>query len=81
MKQERGRVRWAWERIPGIQHNEALDARNYALAALRILDPNMDAVADRLRAVRSGGDAAKPETGPKNRTRVKKSNLMGGDAW
>ena len=81
MKQERGRVRWAWERIPGIQHNEALDARNYALAALRILDPNMDAVADRLRAVRRGGDATKQEPQTKKRTRVKKSNLMGGDAW
>jgi phage terminase large subunit GpA-like protein len=53
-KTERGRTRWAWERIPGIQHNEALDARNYAMAALRILDPNMDAVAARLRQMRNG---------------------------
>lgn len=79
MKSERGRVRWVWERIKGIQHNEALDARNYALAALRILDPNMDAVAARLKQVRGGENQTAPE--PKKKTRVKKSSLMGGDVW
>ena len=80
LKQERGRSRWAWERIPGIQHNEALDARNYALAALRILDPNMDAVASRLRAVREGVSQTKTEP-KKRRSRVSKNRAAAGDDW
>jgi phage terminase large subunit GpA-like protein len=49
MKTDRGRTRWAWEKLPGHERNEALDCRNYALAALRILDPDMDRVEARLR--------------------------------
>ena len=83
MKTERGRTRWAWERIPGIQHNEALDARNYALAAFRILDPNMDAVANRLRSIRSETDETAVERQPKKkRSRIKRnSRISGGDEW
>ena len=49
MKTERGRTRWAWEKLPGHERNEALDCRNYAQAALHILDPDMDAIEKRLR--------------------------------
>lgn len=49
LKTERGRTRWAWVKLPGHERNEALDCRNYALAALRILSPDMDAVENRLR--------------------------------
>ena len=78
-KTDRGRTRWVWERIPGIQHNEALDARNYAMAALRILDPNMDAVAARLRAARSG---EKPKTEPpKRKGGVVKRGISEGSDW
>jgi len=49
MKTDRGRTRWAWEKLPGHERNEALDCRNYALAALRVLDPDMDRVEARLR--------------------------------
>jgi phage terminase large subunit GpA-like protein len=49
MKTDRGRTRWAWEKLKGHERNEALDCRNYALAALRVLDPDMDKVEARLR--------------------------------
>lgn len=80
MKSERGRTRWAWERIQGIQHNEALDARNYALAALRILDPNMDAVESRLRSVRSGSSTESKKQ-PVRRRGVVKKNSISTDDW
>jgi phage terminase large subunit GpA-like protein len=41
--------KWQWVILPGHTRNEALDCRNYALAALRILDPDMDAVRRRLK--------------------------------
>lgn len=49
MKVSNGRTRWVWEKLPGHERNEALDCRNYAAAALRVLDPDMDAVEQRLR--------------------------------
>ena len=81
VKTERGRTRWAWERIQGIQHNEALDARNYALAALRILDPNMDAVERRLREARTGHrPTTNAEAKTQQRKKVKRS-IASGDDW
>jgi len=79
MKSDRGRTRWAWEKIPGHERNEALDCRNYALAALRIIDPDMDAVAARL----NGLAAQKQEQPTQNRRRsvVRNSRISGGDDW
>jgi phage terminase large subunit GpA-like protein len=75
MKVERGRTRWAWEKLPGHERNEALDCRNYAMAALRVLDPDMDAVERRLKG--------RPEVSteqPKRRGVIKRSvDSMGGD--
>ncbi len=34
-----------WEKIPGHERNEALDCRNYANAAFRVLHPNLDRIA------------------------------------
>ncbi|KUO72701.1 MAG: terminase [Desulfosporosinus sp. BRH_c37] len=42
---------WAWEKLPGHTRNEALDCRNYALAGLKIIDPDMDAVERRIKGV------------------------------
>lgn len=77
MKSERGRTRWAWVKLPGHERNEALDCRNYALAALRVLDPDMDAVERRLR----GGDNAdaKPQAAQKRRQKVKR--MTSNDDW
>ena len=49
-KTTNGRTRWAWEKIAEHIRNEPLDCRVYALAAFRVLDPDLDAVAARLRA-------------------------------
>lgn len=40
---------WQWEKIPGHERNEALDCRNYALAAAKALSPDYDAIEKRLR--------------------------------
>ncbi len=54
---------WKWEKIPGHERNEALDCRNYAMAAFESLSKNMDAVADRVRELKR--EAA--EGGPKRK--------------
>ena len=46
---ERGRKRTAWKVLKGHERNEPLDCRNYAMAAFRVLDPDMDAVERRLK--------------------------------
>lgn len=80
MKSERGRTRWAWVKLPGHERNEALDCRNYALAALRVLDPDMDAVERRLRGL---GPQAKDHQTPaaKSRPKVRKNRAAAGDDW
>lgn len=75
MKTDRGRTRMAWEKIPGHERNEALDCRNYARAALRILDPDMDAVERRLR------DGVQKKTEKPKRRGVVKRGASAGDEW
>lgn len=41
--------RWQWVKLQGHNRNEALDCRNYAMAGLKIIDPDMAAVERRLR--------------------------------
>ena len=41
---------WAWKKIPGHERNEALDCRNYALAAFIALPKNLDEIARQLKA-------------------------------
>lgn len=41
--------KFVWEKLPGHRRNEALDCRNYALAGLKIIDPDFDALAMRLK--------------------------------
>lgn len=41
---EHNRNPWVWEKIPGHERNEPLDCRNYALAALTALAPDLDAL-------------------------------------
>ncbi len=61
--------RWVWEKLPGHKRNEALDCRNYAMAAFRILKPNLF---DLDRRMKGGGRTeparkkAKPKRKPKN---------------
>lgn len=51
--------KFQWEKIPGHERNEALDCRNYAMAAFAALSPNLDAIERRLK-----GQTQKPETTP-----------------
>lgn len=51
MKTTNGRTRWVWEKLVGHERNEPLDCRNYAMAALRVLDPDMDAVERRIKGL------------------------------
>lgn len=47
----------------GHERNEALDCRNYAMAAFRAMAPNMDALAARIKAAR--GTNIEPVEAPK----------------
>lgn len=51
-KKER-RQPWVWEKIPGHERNEALDCRNYALAAFKTLPSNLDAIDRRIKAAKN----------------------------
>lgn len=44
---------WQWEKIPGHERNEALDCRNYALAAFKALPKDLDATDKRLKGAKS----------------------------
>ena len=52
---------WVWEKIPGHERNEALDCRNYAMAAFKALPKDLDKIARMLKdaaATRSTGSVA-----------------------
>lgn len=79
MKSDRGRTRWAWVKLPGHERNEALDCRNYAMAALRVLDPDMDKVAARLRE-KADGKSSPPAVQTQKRKKINRS-VAAGDDW
>ena len=58
-----------WEKLPGHRRNEALDCRNYALAALKIANPDFDAAEKRLfeRKQQKKEEEKKPAPRPKKR--------------
>lgn len=41
--------RWVWEKIPGHPRNEALDCRNYANAAFKVWNPDLDSIFTKLK--------------------------------
>ena len=68
---------WQWKKIPGHERNEALDCRNYALAAFKALPVNMDEVERRLkeaRGVRTTPKTAFQRPAPKQTKPTKKKN-------
>lgn len=79
-KTERGRTTTVWKKLPGHERNEPLDVRNYAYAALVSLDPDMDAVAARLRGL-DKKPQDKPRTVQKPRSKVRRSSAAAGDDW
>lgn len=42
---------WVWEKIPGHERNEPLDCRNYANAAFRLANLDLDAIERRLKGI------------------------------
>lgn len=81
-KTERGRRTTVWKKLPGHERNEPLDIRNYAYAAFNTLDPDMDAIEQRLKAaaVNKPAAAAQQAEQPKRRGVVKRGvDHMGGD--
>lgn len=72
----RGRTRWAWQKIPGHERNEPLDCRNYALAAFRALDPDLEAVERKIRGLT---EQQKREPKKKKRQKVKKNSMVHSD--
>jgi phage terminase large subunit GpA-like protein len=62
VKTDKG-IKWQWKVIPGHERNEPLDCRNYAMAAFRILDPDLFAIERRLK-----------EGEPKKKQKIKKTS-------
>ena len=60
---------WRWEKIPGHERNEALDCRNYAMAALKIINPDLDAVERRLKGVEEKPAVTQQRQKPKRRSK------------
>lgn len=52
--------KWKWIKIPGHERNEALDCRNYAMAAFRVLSPNMEALDREFKGIKVEKPVKKP---------------------
>lgn len=59
--------RWTWEKIPGHQRNEPLDCRNYALAAFKVWNPDLDSIFARLKNPKPQAPKPMPQAIPKKR--------------
>ena len=68
--------KWQWEKLPGHNRNEALDCRNYANAAFRALNPNLDAIERKLK-----GAAQEIKQQAKPRKKQRKPRDLYGDDW
>lgn len=68
---------WCWEKIPGHERNEVLDCRNYALAAFRAMNPNLDAIERKLKMLRGVEvqQTAVVQVQPKKKSTPKKGAL------
>lgn len=69
---------WQWEKIPGHERNEALDCRNYAMAAFKALPKDLDKIdrqlkemsgvrTERVATAPAATPAVRPQTQPKRR--------------
>lgn len=77
---------WRWEVIPGHERNEALDCRNYALAAFRALPLDLDAIDQRLKKAKmerskQAQPKEKPVTVPTKKRKKGTSLNNYYDAW
>jgi len=68
--------KWSWEKLPGHQRNEPLDCRNYANAAFKALNPNLEA----LHKAIVEGEGKKKEV-VKKRYKSQKRRKVEEDVW
>lgn len=80
-KSQNTRNPWVWEKIPGHERNEALDCRNYALAAFKAHAPDLDAIERRLKSIRGEQTAKPPVTAPKPKKQTGKGLQRYYDDW
>lgn len=71
--------KWQWEKLPGHERNEPLDMRNYANAALRILNPNLENIEKMLKNTNEEIEVTKKKT--KRKTKKQKKNQLRNDDW
>ena len=71
---------WTWKKIPGHERNEALDCRNYAMAAFKASPVNLDEIDRKLKAargVRAEGVVATPvQTAPTRQKKRQRSSKL-----
>lgn len=72
---------WAWKKIPGHERNEALDCRNYALAAFSALPKNLDEVARQIRLAAGGKDFTPTAAGITAKRQTSRSASRYYDDW
>lgn len=78
LKVTNGRTKYQWVKLPGHERNEALDCRNYATAALYILDPDMDAIE---RKIKEQNGQWPKQSEPVRRQRKVKRRSVYQDDW
>lgn len=74
---------WQWKKIPGHERNEALDCRNYALAAFKALPKNLDEIDRQLKAASGARIPAPPSASitPPTRRTAQRSRQKYYDDW
>ena len=67
---------WVWDKIPGHERNEALDCRNYAMAAFRVLPCDLDEIDKKLKSARgiSTQNPSRVEPPPRRQQQKKRSS-------
>ena len=53
--------KWQWIKLPGHERNEPLDIRNYANAAFRVLNPNLENIEKMLKMPKEEKNGKKAE--------------------
>lgn len=77
---------WTWVKIPGHERNEALDCRNYAMAAFKVLPTNLDEIDRKIKAARGRQQVSVAQTSsmPRPAPRKKKKSSQANkyyDEW
>lgn len=71
-RKHRGRLTKEWRLRRGYERNEALDIRNYANAALKILNPAWEAIENRFRRIQRDAEKQKKVDNSRTKTRTTK---------